>query len=255
VGLPRLPAETGPDADFSLSAFAVSLVYISLAYSGWNAPVYVGGEVRQPERNLVRSLWLGTAAVTVVYLALNAVFVYSAPMSELVNKEEIGAIAAEALGGSWLRRAISGVVALALFTSISAMIMMGPRVYARMADDGLFPKWLARSGEVPRAAILLQSVLAIAVVWSTRLQDLLGYIGFTLGLSTSLTVVALVRLRLREGAARVPIPGFPVVPIVFVLGTLGAAGFMAQRKPEEAGYGLLTVAAGLPVYWWMRRRR
>ena len=242
-----------PAAGFELGAFAVTLVWISFAYSGWNAAVYIAGEVREPERNLHRSLWLATGLVTLIYLALNAVFLYSAPVQALAGKAEIGAIAAEALGGTALRQAVSVLVALALFTSISSMVMAGPRVYARMAEDGLFPRRLGVAKEVPRAAVALQVGLAVLVAWVSGLRELLGYIGFTLGISAVATIGGLIALRRREGPLRVPVPGYPWVPGLFIITTLTAAGFMAARQPYEAGMGLLTVGLGVPVYWLMRR--
>jgi APA family basic amino acid/polyamine antiporter len=241
---------TGP----SLGAFAVTLVWISFAYSGWNAAVYVGGEVRAPERNLKRSLWIGTVVVAGVYLALNAVFLYSAPAHMLAGKAEVGAIVAQELGGPPLRRAMSALVALSLFTSISSMVMAGPRVYARMARDGLFPRWFGITRDVPVAAVALQVGLAILVAWLSELTELLSYIGFTLGLSAVATVGAVIALRRREGPIRVPVPGYPWVPAIFILATLGAAGFMAAREPLQAGIGLLTVTLGVPAYFAMRLR-
>jgi len=243
-----------PSADFGLSAFAVTLVWISFAYSGWNAAVYVAGEVREPERNLNRALWLATGLVTLIYLALNAIFLYSAPVEALAGKAEVGAIAAQALGGDALRQAVSVLVALALFTSISSMVMVGPRVYARMAEDGLFPRWIGVAKEVPRAAVALQVGLAVIVAWVSGLRELLGYIGFTLGISAAATVGALIALRRREGPVQVPVPGYPWVPGLFIVATLAAAGFMAAREPLQAGMGLLTVALGVPVYWLMQKR-
>jgi len=238
-----------------VGSFAVTLVWISFAYSGWNAAVYVAGEVRRPERNLARSLLLATLGVTAVYLALNAVFVYAAPVSQLAGRADIGAAAAEALGGPRLRTAISLLVGLALFTSVSAMIMAGPRVYARMAEDGLFPGRLGRYRDVPRAAVALQVALAVGVVWATGLVELLGYIGFTLGLSAAATVGALLVLRHRLGAERVPVPGHPWVPLLFVLVTVGSSLFLVVRAPWQAAAGLLTAATGVPVYLAFRRAR
>ncbi|MEE9282384.1 MAG: amino acid permease [Myxococcota bacterium] len=240
--------------ELELGAFAVTLVWISFAYSGWNAAVYVAGEVRDPARNLPRSLWLATALVTLAYVALNAVFLYAAPAELLAGQAEVAAIAAEALGGVGLRRWVAGLVALALFTSISAMVMAGPRVYARMASDGLFPRFLARGSDAPGAAVALQVGLAIVVVWVSDLVQLLGYIGFTLGLSAAATVGGLIALRRREGAERVPVPGYPWVPGLFVIATLTTAGFMVARAPFESTLGLATIALGLPFYWLRRRR-
>jgi len=254
--LPERARTAAVDAPpFDVGAFAVSLVWISFAYSGWNAAVYVAGEVRDPERNLARSLLFGTLLVTALYLGLNAVFLFAAPADELAGQAEVGAIAAEALGGTALRRFVALLVALALYTSVSSMVMAGPRVYARMAEDGLFPRLFRREGQVPGRAVALQAALAIAVVWLARLRDLLSYVGFTLGLCAAATVGALLLLRRREGAERVPVPGYPIVPVVYLAGTLGAAAYMAQREPREALMGLLTVASGLVLYPLLGRTR
>ncbi|HIF64191.1 MAG TPA: amino acid permease [Deltaproteobacteria bacterium] len=252
--LPDLPPALAPVPAFELGAFAVTLVWISFAYSGWNAAVYIAEEVSDPEKTIQRSLILATATVTVVYLGLNAIFVYSAPIEMLAGRAEIGAVAAEALGGAPLKRAVSAIVVLALFTSISSMIMAGPRVYAKMADDGLFPAFFKAGAKSPGAAVALQTGLALVVLWSTGLAQLLGYIGFTLGLSAAATVGALLKIRLREGAERVPIPGFPWVPGIFIASTLLIAGFMAVREPMQAGLGLLTALVGLPLYFFAKRR-
>ncbi len=257
-GAARIPVQDlqpSSSGSFELGAFAVTLVWISFAYSGWNATVYVASEVRDPDRNLHRSLIFGTLLVTLVYLALNAVFVYGAPVGAIAGKAEVGAIAAEAIGGPWLRQAVSALVALALFTSISAMVMTGPRVYARMAEDGLFPRIFKPGREVPGAAVALQVGLAILVLWYSDLARLLGYIGFTLGLSAAATVAGLIAMRIREGRERVPIPGYPWIPGIFVFVTLGAAGFMILRQPGEAFAGLLTMAVGALLYFVIPARR
>jgi APA family basic amino acid/polyamine antiporter len=254
-GLPNQPTLTTVAKSFDIPAFAVTLVWISFAYSGWNATVYLAGEVRDPDRTLHRSLWLGTVIVTLAYLGLNTVFVYAAPVEELAGKGEVGAIAAQALGGPELRRAVSALVALALFTSVSAMMMAGPRVYAKMAEDGLFPTLLASRGEAPTLAVCLQAGLAIVLVWVSQLRELLGYIGFTLGVTAALTVIGLLRLRAIEGPERIPIPGYPWVPWIFVLSTFGASSVMFLRQPLEAGLGLVTILGGLPIYWLLSKRQ
>lgn len=241
-------------APFEPGAFAVSLVWISFAYSGWNAAAYVASEVREPARDLPRALLLGTAIVTLAYLALNTVFVFAAPLEVLAGKAEIGAIAAEALGGPGLRRFLTLIVALALFTSVSSMVLAGPRVYARMAAEGVFPRLFALRGDVPGRAVLLQVALAVAVVWVADLRELIGYVGFTLGLCSAAAVVGLLRLRARLGPERVPVPGFPLVPAVHLAMTLFASVYMVQREPRGAALGLATVLVGLVPYVFWRRR-
>ena len=250
------PGGSLPDpAAPTLGGFAVTLVWVSFAYSGWNAAVYIAGEVRRPDRDLIRALLLGTMVVTVLYVGLNAVFLSAAPPAALAGAANVGAVAAEAIGGPGLRLAVSLLVAIALFTSLSAMMMAGPRVYGRMAEDGLLPRLVAAGSDAPAGAVALQAGLAVIVVWFATLAELLSYIGFTLGLSAAGTVAGLMALRRREGAARLRVPGYPLTPALFVGVTLAISGFLIAREPDEAAIGLLTVLSGLPVYWLRARRR
>jgi APA family basic amino acid/polyamine antiporter len=237
-----------------LSTFAVSLVWVSFSYSGWNAAVYVGGEVRDPERNLPRSLLLGTMVVTLVYVALNTVFVFAAPASELAGKLEIGRIAAQALAGPRMADAVAAMVAVVLVSSVSSMVMAGPRVYARMAADGYLPRWLASGEGPPRRAIALQLALALALLWSATYDRLLTYIGFTLGLSTAATVLGLMLLRRREGP-RIRVVGWPWVPGLFLLFGVFTTVFTFPRRALEAALGLLTIGVGLLAWYITDSRR
>lgn len=253
AALPELAPEPAP-ARFDAPTFAQTLVWVSLSYSGWNAAVYLAAEVRDPQRNVGRAMLLGTVVVVVVYLALNSVFLYSASIEALAGKEAIGAVAAMNLGGPWLRDAVSAVVALALFSSVSAMVMAGPRVYARMAEDGVFPRLFDAGRGVPSAAIALQVGLAVAMVWVSTLQSLLDYCGFTLSLSTAATVAVLFRLRRREGPERVPVFGYPWVPAIYIASTLAIGAFFAMRSFESFAIGVGTILAGVPLYFVLRAR-
>jgi APA family basic amino acid/polyamine antiporter len=255
VAFPRLmPPDETKTLPLSLSAFGVSLVWISFSYSGWNAAVYIGGEVRQPEKNLPRALLLGTALVMLLYLALNAVFVFAAPEEELAGKLQIGRIAAEHLGGPALANAVSAMVALTLISSVSAMVMAGPRVYARMAADGYLPRWLEFSPGPPRPAIGFQCGVALLLLWTATYENLLTYIGFTLGLSTAATVWGLVRLRRREGES-LSVPGWPWVPALFLLSVFGTTIFSIVRRPLESLLGFATLALGLLAWRLSQAKR
>jgi APA family basic amino acid/polyamine antiporter len=233
----------------SLTGFGLSLVLVSFSYSGWNAAVYIAGEVRNPERNVARAMLLGTAIVTVAYLGLNAIFVYAAPTAELQSKLEIGRIAAQALGGPKLAGLVTGLVALALATSVSSMMMAGPRVFGRMANDGFLPKWFRLPAQgPPRRAILLQTVLALGMLWTATFKGLLTYIGFTLGLCTAGAVIGLIRLRLRHGP-KIHVSGWPFVPAIFTLATLGITLSTIIRQPLPSAIGFATVLLGLVVWY------
>lgn len=257
VGLASVRIEAMPPAPaqgFSIAAFAVSLVWISFSYSGWNAVIYIGGEIRDPERNLPRAMVCGAALVTVLYLALNAVFVLSAPVERLAGQLDVARIAADALGGAKLANFVTALIALALATSVSSMLMTGPRVFARMADDGCLPSWLRFPQQgPPQAAILFQTVLALVMLWSMPFTGLLTYIGFTLGLCTAGSAAGLIRLRLREGPA-LRVPGWPWVPVVFLAAAVGITAFTIAQQPIESGIGLATLSLAL-VAWRFTRGR
>ena len=151
------PAPSAP-MPFSLSVFAGSLVWISLSYSGFNAAVYVAGEAKDAQRAAPRALVVGTLIVTVLYIALNAAFVYLPPLEAVVGQEAVAAAAAQAIGGAPAALAIRFVTVLALITSVFSLVMAGPRVYARMADDGVFPSFFRFGGAgAPTAAIMAQA--------------------------------------------------------------------------------------------------
>lgn len=251
--LPRLQLSNPATVpDVPLSTFAVSLMWVSFSYSGWNAAIYIAGEVRDAEKNLPRALLLGTVLIMVLYLAVNTVFVYSAPAEVLAGKPEVGRIAAEALGGPSWGNAVTSLVALVLISSVSAQTMAGPRVYAKMAEDGFLPRWLMMSKGPPRAAIALQTAVALGMLWSASFEWLLTYIGFTLGIGTAATVLGLIRLKLREGD-RLPVPGWPWVPALFLVGVGTITILSLKGKPAATITGLATIAFG-GLAWWLQRR-
>ncbi len=254
TGMP-LAIGDGAVPDFEWSGFAISLMWISLSYSGFNAAVYVAGEARDAKRQVPRALILGTVVVTVIYLALNALFVYGAPFAAIAGYEDVAARALTALGGETLGLTMRGIVILALATSVSSMIMAGPRVYARMADDGVLPRVFAtQDGRIARA-VTLQVVLAALIIVVSDLRELLSYLGFTLSVSAALTVSSLFVLRRREGAAAVPVPGYPWVPGLYVGATLMFAAIAAMYRPLEPVVGVATLATGVVAWLIIERRR
>ncbi len=238
---------------FSLSDFATSLMWISLSYSGFNAAVYIAGEVRDGEKIVPKALFWGTLLVVVLYLALNAVFLFGPEPSRIVGQADVAVIAADAVGGAWFARLVRVVIVVSLLTSVSAMMMSGPRVYAKMAEDGLFPQWFRMGDQGPRAAIGLQAMLILLVLSISNLQGLLSYLGFTLSVSAALTVATIFPLRWREGAAAMPMPAYPLPPLVFVGGTLLAAAMAAMNRPWECAVGAATLLCG-GLYWLIPRQ-
>jgi APA family basic amino acid/polyamine antiporter len=254
MGLAELQAEAYEIPPFSIPTFALSLMWISFSYLGFNAAVYLAGEVPSARAQIPRALLLGTLLTIVVYLVLNSVFVLVPSFETAALQEDIAAVAAEALGGQPMAAVVRFVVALALFTSVSAMIMVGPRVYAKMADDGLFPPVLRFEGDTPAAAVVLQAVLAIVVVWIAGLRELLSYLGFTLGLSTAATVAALFVAVRRDPRLAGGLPGYPWAPGIFVVFTLLFGALAATINPWEMLAALVTIACGALLYAILRGR-
>jgi len=161
-------------AGFSVYSFALTLMWISFSYSGFNAAIYIASEVHEAPSVLPRAMLYGTLITMLIYLLLNAVFVFAPAPEMIAYREDVAAITAGVLGGDILVAVVRLIISVALFTSVSAMVMIGPRVYAKMADDGLMPRVLQFKGEVPAAAIAMQALLAIIVVWISTLRDLLS---------------------------------------------------------------------------------
>jgi amino acid transporter len=255
AGLAEVRAGAYEIPPFSIATFALTLMWISFSYLGFNAAVYLADEVPSARDRVPRALLLGTVLTMLIYLALNAVFVLVPPFEAAAFREDIAAVAAEALGTDGIAAVVRLVVVLALFTSVSAMIMVGPRVYAKMADDGLFPLRFRFARETPTAAVVLQGALAVAVVWITGLRELLSYLGFTLGLSTAATVAALFVAVRRDPRRAASLPGYPWAPAIFVTFTLLFAASAATVEPREMLAALVTIASGALLYALVRGRR
>jgi len=236
-----------------VAGLGVALVIVSYSYQGWNAAVYIGGEVADPRKNLPRALVLGTVLVTTLYLGLNAVFVLGAPASLLAGKVDVGRITALVLGGPRLAKLVSALIAFVLANCISALAMAGPQITARMAADGSLPRVLAvRPGRPPRVALLAQTAIAIVALWTAAFASMLTYVGFTLSLMTAATVLGLVWERHKRGPA-LEVPGWPWVPVVFLVFVVGATAFTVVERPRESPVGLSTLAVGLLAYWLQKR--
>lgn len=243
-------AESG---GFSLTAFATTLMWISFSYSGFNAAIYVASEVDDARLTVPRAMLYATIITTIIYLLLNTIFVLAPDPAAVSFKEDVATIAASALGGDALADVIRAIIIIALFTSISAMVMIGPRVYAQMAEDGLFPGALRFTRDTPHIAIAMQAGLAIVVVWITDLRELLSYLGFTLGLSAAATVASLFVVVRRDPGLAAQLPAYPWVPLIFISFTLLFAGLAAFRNPWEMLAAILTIVTGILLYFILRR--
>ncbi|MEO1653592.1 MAG: amino acid permease, partial [Bacteroidota bacterium] len=247
-----LPLKGDMSQLFSAS-FAVSLVYVSYAYSGWNASAYLASEIANPRINVPKSLFIGTFIVMLAYVFLNFIFLYTVPTAELSNKVEIGYISANFIFGKAVGGFMGMMIALLLVSSISSMIFAGPRVTQVMGEDiPLLSRlaWQNKKG-LPVAAIILQSIITLILIFTASFDSIIKYVGFTLSLFTFMTVLGVFVLRInRPNAERVyKAWGYPLTPIIFLSLTLWTLVFLMREQPVESLFGLGTVALGLVIYF------
>lgn len=235
------------------SRYAISLVWVMFAYSGWNAATYIIGDIAEPRKVLAPALLISTLTVTVMYVLLNAVFLYSTPVSELVGQVEVGNIAAVSIFGENGGRIMSGVIALLLISSISSMVYVGPRVTQTMGEDVFLLKPLAKTTKrlVPLNALWLQFALSLILILTASFEQIINFSGFTLNLCVLLVVIGLFVNRIQHPDIERPFKtwGYPVTPLIFALVITWILVYMLIEKPIESLYGILVVAAGLLFYF------
>jgi basic amino acid/polyamine antiporter, APA family len=248
-------------------AMTSSLVYVSYAYTGWNAAAYVAGEVAVPRRDVPRAIIFGTALVTALYLALNLAYALALPAAEIARLVEargldavapIAQLAAERSFGSRVADPLSVAIGLTLLASVSAYVLTGPRVAAAMARAGQFPAVAGRetSSGAPVAATLLQAGWAVVLLWTASFETILTYAGVGLAIFSLLSVAAVFVLRRRRPELPRPfrVPGYPLVPLVYLVGTALLTAAVCWERPAVAAVSVATIAAGVPV-WWLRAFR
>ena len=237
-------------------AFAVSLIYVNYAYSGWNAATYISGELAAPQQSLPWVLGVSTTVVAALYCLLNVVFLSVAPMEAMVGKVEVGVIAAEFAFGKTIGAAMGLLLALLLISTISAMILAGPRVLHRIGQD--YPRFapLARENRdgIPVTAILLQSGTALLFLWTASFEQILVFSGATMALNTFATVLGLFVLRWKRPHLSRPfrVTLYPLTPLIFLGITGWTLIYVVLQRPVEALISAAIVASGGVFYWLVR---
>jgi len=235
------------------AAYAVALMYVSFAYSGWNAAAYIAGEIAQPQRTLPRALLMGTGIVIVLYVLLNLVFLYAVPPEAMAvdpDKAPVGDLAARALFGTHAGNLLSSLIALALMSAVSAMMMAGPRVYATMAADHALPRQFAYYSKrgVPSVAVIVQCLLAIGFAVFSDPDHLIRLVGFTLAAFAALTVGAVFVFRARGKTSPYRVPGYPVTPLLFIALSAWTVYFGASSDLKLTAEIAVVLAVGTAIY-------
>lgn len=229
----------------------LSLMWIMFAYSGWNASTYLGAEIKNPGKILPGSLIYGTSIVIILYLGINILYVYGINPEVMKGVISVGGLAMGNLFGKSAEILFSILIAFALFSSLSAFIIIGPRVYYSMAKDGLFFKSVARihrKFRVPSNSILLQCLIAVVLALSGTFEQVLTYMGFALGIFPILTVTGVWKLR-KTCPEAMRIKGFPLTQIIYAVTGVLILVLSFLERPLESSIALLTVITGIPVYF------
>jgi len=251
---PDVPAGPVPWAPLG-----ISLVYVMFSYSGWNAATYLAGEVKDPGRILPRALLLGCGGVIGLYIVLNLVYVYALPVAELTamssrQVEPIAALAANRLFGRWVAAPFSICIGLGLLATVSAYVLIGPRVYYAMARDGLFPAAAGRISPrtgVPAVAILAQAACSLVLLFTGAFKDILTYTGVGLSVSSFFVILAVFVLRIRRPDMPRPFrtTAYPITPLLFLACTAWMIVFAFRSQPHWSTISIGTILGGVPLYF------
>jgi len=239
--------------------FGISLFFIYLSYSGWNAATYVAEEIKQPAKTLPIALALGTAVVAALYLLLNVVFIYAMPLGVMKGEVAVGALAASRLFGADVATLFAALMALSLMATVNAQVITGPRVYYAMAKNGAFlasaakvhPQW-----HTPWIAIIAQGVCTMLLTL-TPFRDLVSYVGFTLGIFTAMGVASLFYFRRQPGWKKLPVVSFcfPLLPVLFLIPEVWIVIVGVWLRPFVSLAALVTMVTGALVYHFRIRAR
>jgi basic amino acid/polyamine antiporter, APA family len=233
--------------------FAIGLVFVMYSYAGWNAATYITEEIKDPNRSLPWALFGGTLIVVALYVALNAVFLYSTPIEKLSGQLDVAVIAGNHIFGEWGGRIVGGLISIGLVSSVSAMMWIGPRVTMTMGQD--FPMLRVfsrkRSNGVPGVAILFQAAVASVLLGTQTFDSVLEFIQFSLIFCSFLVVAGVIKLRFTHPQLARPYRawGYPLTPLVFLSVTAFMMYYLITTKPMQSLAGFAMMLVGLIIYW------
>ncbi len=247
--------------EVSVSPFLLAMVSILWAYDGWADLAFVGGEVKDPQRTLPKALLLGTALVVVLYLSANLIYLYLIPMAQMKQAELVAADVAQLIIGQAGIVAISAAVAVSTFGTLNGSMMTSPRIFYAMAEDGLFPKAIAKvdpTTGAPTAAVLLAAVLGVIFVLIRTFTELADQFVIGIWPFYALAVASVFVLRKQRPDAPRPYRtwGYPIVPLLFLGASLFLLGNYLVSQPKAFAVDIGVILTGLPVYYgWKAMRR
>ena len=226
------------------------------SYSGWNAATYIGGELRDPARNLPRALFLGTAIVIVLYVALNAVFLITTPLRELSGQLDVAIVAGKHVFGTVGGRVVGALISLGLVSSISAMTWIGSRVTMTMGEDMRVLHLFSRKSKqgVPAVAILFQLLVSNLLLLTQSFETVLDFIQLGLIFCSFFTVLGVIKMRITAPELTRPYRtwGYPVTPLLFLAVTAFMMYYLVINRPLPSLASFAMMVAGVVIYFVSR---
>ncbi len=240
------------------ASFAVALVYVMYSYSGWNAAVYITGEIKHPEKNVPRSLLVGTGVVIVLYVLLNAVFLATTPAQELKGQLDVALIAGKHIFGTNGGRLAGAVICLGLISAISSMTWIGPRVTMSMGEDHWLLRLLGRKNRhgIPTNAIVLQLLMVNLLLFTRSFESVVNFTQFSLLICSLLAVLGVIVLRIMRPTMARPhrVWLYPLPPVLFSIITMWMMFYLLRWHTAESLAGLGTALLGLLLYFCAKKR-
>ena len=239
--------------------FAVNLVWVSYAYAGWNSSVYVVGEIVKPNKNIFKSILIGTLLVAAFYVMLNYVFLVVSPIESLKGEIEIGYISSVNLFGEKSAKLISILIGLLLLSTVSSYVYVGPRIIQAIGEDYDKLSFLSKINQngVPFNAFIIQLVISLGFILSSTFEEVVLYTGIILIITTSITVCSLIYLRLKEPDLKRPykVWGYPLTPSIFIILNTWILVYTVYLKPTESIIGICLMIFSLGLFFVLKREK
>ena len=239
--------------------FAVNLVWVSYAYAGWNSSVYVVGEIAKPNKNIFKSILIGTLLVAAFYVMLNYVFLVVSPIGSLKGEIEIGYISSVILFGEESAKLISILIGLLLLSTVSSYVYVGPRIIQAIGEDYDKLSFLSEKNQngVPFNAFIIQLVISLGFILSSTFEEVVLYTGIILIITTSITVCSLIYLRLKEPDLKRPykVWGYPYIPFIFIILNTWILVYTVYLKPAESITGICLMIFSLGLFFVLKREK
>ncbi|MAV69958.1 MAG: amino acid permease [Candidatus Marinimicrobia bacterium] len=240
------------------SSFAISLIWVSYAYSGWNSSIYIASDIIRPQKNIPLSMFVGTVIVTIIYVLLNFIFLYTTPTDSLIGQVEIGYISGENIFGNTGAKVISLGISFLLFSTISSFVFIGPRILQVMGEDHGLIKIFAKKDKnnIPKNAFLFQITLSLIFIQTSSFEQIVVYTSISLIVITMLAVISLFVLRYNSKELYRPykVFAYPITPLFFLFSNLWILIYTFQSMPFESILGLFFIIASMLFYFFFNQR-